>query len=182
MGGERSGENSDAATNTEIPDDSFVVAYRLSTILVTFRRAPGVDGEQESANLTEKECEVDGILIDPNDFGLGLPAMFRKHAAVDDEDRRSCLVFRTHKPEAEVTLESAGDGVLDRLPVRLIDDNLLAAGANGWCSAVELVEGLNAIFHEAAEKGDKHLLKQESGEAGIGAGNVSSFAEGTRDD
>jgi hypothetical protein len=111
-GGEASHQKSAAAALSETPETSFVVAYRLRRLRVSWRRdnfnvsdyLEGADlhgiGERRAASESPVDEGNDGswqiksISSDGNDFGPSLPAKDKKIEAVDEDDGSACLLIR----------------------------------------------------------------------------------------
>jgi hypothetical protein len=111
LGAEASRQRSDAATTEEKPEVSFVFAYRLRKLKVTWRNNLKVDEYQTGGDLysaghrtatmdaVEKDVDDDAsydledVSAEKGDFGAGLPAKDKKLEAFDEVDGDKCLVI-----------------------------------------------------------------------------------------
>lgn len=110
-GGEVNHQKSADAVLSETPETSYVVAYRLRRLRVSWRHGFKVSDYQEGADLhgigrksatsfpptdedTDESWQMESISSDNNDFGASLPAKDKKIQGVDEAGGNPCLLIR----------------------------------------------------------------------------------------
>ncbi|KAI1085198.1 hypothetical protein F5B20DRAFT_133472 [Whalleya microplaca] len=111
-GGEASKQRSNGVTFEAKPEASFLFAYRLRKLRVTWRNkfklgdykkggdlySVGDRGVKIQMNRDDEDeysaFEIDSVAYEQEDFGQLLPAKDKKFEAVDEEDSCSCLIIQ----------------------------------------------------------------------------------------